>query len=1167
MLIMVSANVFANVTAINIPSQYSNKSESITYSVTYDGAGPVLLNISSQRYPSGLDYNFSGVSGTNGLFITDLSSGADSSVNSETGTPTIAVNPTDVVTISGNGFQDSIIVDSVGPNNSARPTISSFGGQKFGNFYSGAITVNDYAPQLTDAYTFIDKHIVYLITVDSLDYDNTIKTYVDANTVSTKNINPLSEEIDDGNYFVLIDANDIAGNFSDVNYVIDTKQNVYFDNTKPVIGSVNLGTIDDSNRIYIKDVPFDLNIMLSDVSGIKEGSIFNLITPKIPINNIPYNQGFNISSALIADSITGHTIVSGDVFQVSIDANDNVNNNFVYDFNIIVDLNAPTRPTNNTTTIEDVDKNVTISWTNTSTDTGSGLKEYRVYKSTSNFTTITNQTLICTVALGGTYNCKDTSNKSANTTLYYGVVGVDNAGNISDANVQSIKTGPSCDLEINDGNKFTKLPTVNLYLNYSNDVNEMSFSCNGTTFSSYVEVDENATFNITSGNGCTTTNEEKTIYARVKSKDDPTRTTRCSAEIYYDTNAPPIPTNIRATTQPNGSIKVMWNASEDTNTDSDILYKIYYSTQNNVTASSPFFETESTNYIHTLNQDTNVYYKLSATDEAGNESSLSATVIGSARKVGASLTITIMPSNDYNNIIYVGAGNKKIKYTSDESLLGTPQVSIKQGPGSFVSIPTTYNSSTKSGESDYSFTTSGTGTVKIIAVNTRNETSTSEFNFTIDANIPNFDYNFSQNGATYIFTVRDFPPDSYRVQYLLNNTTEICLKHKTDTNFNCIFDSNNTADGNYTLNILLYDFALNFTQKQLSFVIDNIDEDLISATELKSELDINVETIGQNLELFLALGLKDLDTSLNLKFDLAKADKSDGDNLFKEAKYIEANAKYLSAKNLITEINQNMPKIEIINSLETEYVYDENTSIPLNLISDVNITKDTLDLYKTKNISITRNFEVIQINNQKYFSVTLVINNTSSSDKTITVIEDIPKSFANSVELLSFTQIVDILLKDPVISYTATVPKNSTKEITYRLMKPITDVDAVTKVTTLNNTFMQPVVLSGSVSRDKISVKKVIDKNIFIYLISIIFLFILILIIINAITNYKTKQVKVEIKPDAKKEMADYLGTIKKENVENKDLENTVKEVDEKKKSADKFQENYDYILSAIKKR
>lgn len=1164
MLIIISSSVFAEVTAINITGDYVNSSKRIYFTGTSsEESGTAQLTVVSNKNATGIDFNVNIVgSSFSGSFNVDISGTPVSGA-----IPTIDTDTNDMITVKGKlapAVKDTIWVDSIKPVNGAILAIT--GDYNYGNYYSGKINVSYTPGTITDSTSSgVDKHIIYVVPVGSIDsYSSATKKFINNNDVGTKDINSLYSSIADGNYYVVIDANDMASNYSLSTSVLATKKNVYFDNTKPTISTVSVGTI-DSNKVYVGDTTFDLTVLLSDTSGIKTSSILSIILPNLIAGTPSYydeDDGFVIAAEDIGDW------EDKDIFKVSIDANDNVNNRYTYDFNIIVDLNAPTVPVT-TATIEDKDKNVTITWTAV-TDTGSGLKEYKVYRGTSPFTTTLPSTLVCTTTA---LTCvDDDEDKDLDEDYYYGVVAIDNAGNISAANTDSVWTGPDCSIEINDGNDFTNLATVNLDLTYSNDVNEIAFSCNGTSFSSYQGVDDDeeedtTTFNITSGNGCTTTNEEKTIYARVKSKDDPTRTTRCSAEIYYDTLAPPIPTNIRATTQPNGSIKLMWNASEDTNTDSDILYKIYYSTQNNVTASSPFFETESTNYIHTLNQDTNVYYKLSATDEAGNESSLSATVIGSARKVGASLTITITPSNDYNNIIYVGAGNKKIKYTSDESLLGTPQVSIKQGSGSFVSIPTTYNSSTKSGESDYSFTTSGTGTVKIIAVNTRNETSTSEFNFTIDANIPNFDYNFSQNGTTYIFTVRNFPPDSYRVQYLLNNTTEICLKHKTDTNFNCIFDSNNTADGNYTLNILLYDFALNFTQKQLSFVIDNIDEDLISATELKSELDINVETIGQNIELFLALGLKDLDTSLNLKFDLAKADKSDGDNLFKEAKYIEANAKYLSAKNLITEINQNMPKIEIINSLETEYVYDENTSIPLNLISDVNITKDTLDLYKTKNISINRNFEVIQINNQKYFSVTLVINNTSSSDKTITVIEDIPKSFANSVELLSFTQIVDILLKDPVISYTATVPKNSTKEITYRLMKPITDVDAVTKVTTLNNTFMQPVVLSGSVSRDKISVKKVIDKNIFIYLISIIFLFILILIIINAITNYKTKLVKIEVKPDAKKEMADYLGTIKKENVENKELENTVKEVDEKKKSADKFQENYDYILSAIKKR
>jgi hypothetical protein len=70
------------------------------------------------------------------------------------------------------------------------------------------------------------------------------------------------------------------------------------------------------------------------------------------------------------------------------------------------------------------------------------------------------------------------------------VVAIDNAGNISAANTDSVWTGPDCDIEIDDGNDFTRFSTVNIELTYSNDVNEMAFSCNGTSFSTYEEADE-----------------------------------------------------------------------------------------------------------------------------------------------------------------------------------------------------------------------------------------------------------------------------------------------------------------------------------------------------------------------------------------------------------------------------------------------------------------------------------------------------------------------------------------------------------------------------------------------------------------------------------------------------------------------------------------------------
>lgn len=234
---------------------------------------------------------------------------------------------------------------------------------------------------------------------------------------------------------------------------------------------------------------------------------------------------------------------------------------------------------------------------------------------------------------------------------------------------------------------------------------------------------------------------------------------------------------------------------------------------------------------------------------------------------------------------------------------------------------------------------------------------------------------------------------------------------------------------------------------------------------------------------------------------------------------------------------------------------------------DSNAITDTINLYKTKDIKIIRNFDVIKIENHKFFSVTLKITNSGTTSKQITIMEEIPKSFSTSIKNLSFTEQIDILLADPIIKYSVEIPAGQTKEITYRLMTPITDVDSITKYNTINKSFVAPVILSGEIQKEKFNIKKPVNTNLFIYLISIVVLFIIILLILNAITTFKNKQVKIEIKKDSKTEMSDYLGNIKQENVKNEELEETAKIVDEKKQSADKFQENYDYILSAIKKR
>lgn len=1155
-MVLMTSTVFAEVTEITITTgDYINKTQAIQFTVKSDNY-PTLVKIKSNKDATGVDFNvYSNLSHTAIVSLSATQSSLDANI------PTIISNPEDDIVISDISntiISDSIVMDSVQPNNDSTLTITPLGGF-YEPFYSGDINLN--FTLFDDNKTYIDKFIVYLVQVSAVnDYATSFtKKYPDANTISYRVIHTISEGIPDGNYYLLVDANDIAGNYCAPADVLPKKKLIYIDNNAPTLLSVNLGAI-DNNKIYTDKNVFDLNVTLRDASGIKQGSN---MTITLPNGNFNYGtllgSSFFVSMSEMSQRLVGYTVEDGNVFRVAIDANDNVNNNYLYDFNIIYDGTPPTKPNKNNLEIEDRDKNVTISWgAGASTDSGSGLKEYRVYRDTSN--------LIC-VADTTTYECEDNSEKELDETLSYSLVAVDKAGNISDANVQSIWTGPECDITINDGNDFTKTPTVTIDISYSNDVNEVAFSCNGISFSSYEGMDTN-TFNITSGNGCNSYSEEKMVYARVRSKEHTDRTSICSSEIYYDNVAPTVPTNVKATTQSSGAVRISWNESEDENTDSDITYKLYYSLENDVTSSSPFFETDDTSYLHTLNKDCNIYYRVSATDEVGNESALSSVVVASARKIGADLTITITPSNDINDIIYVGAGLKTIKYVSDESLLLAPQVSVKQGADSFVSLGTTYDNSTRTGESDFNFTKSGTGVVRIIAKNNSNETSTSELEFVIDTNLPSFDHEHTVQGAIFEFKITGYPQDIYRVQYLLNNADELCLKSKADTNFNCVYDFSAIPDGNKLITITVYDTALNYVTKEFTIVVDNIDEDMVLATQLKEELDTNLPQIESDFELFLALGLlSTLDTTVQTKLDFAKVSKADGDKLFSDSNYSGAKEEYMLAKELVQEINQKLPPITIETTNKVaETVYDANTVLPTGTVNDANILRDTNTLYATKSISITRNFDITKIGTQKFFSVTLILKNTSSSARTITVIEDIPKSFSTDIEDLSFTGMVSALNKDPVVSFVTTIPANGTKELTYRFIKPVTDVDSVTKYNVIKNNFTPSIVLDGNVSTEKIIVKKTVDKDVFIYLISIIVLFIIVLLIINAIVTHKNKSTKVVVKPDAKADMAKYLGLIRENNGSEKS-EDESEDDTKKQQSPDTFQENYDYILSAIKKR
>lgn len=1169
----------------------TDHSNSIQFDVTSLGT----YNIKSNNLDFNIDFNVTTLNYVT-IIIIDNAYLVAPKINAA-GVPELPCSLNDTVTITGQGDSATVTVDSTRPQNNAILSVASNPsyGDSNGNFYSGGILVTP-TGSIKDENTGdvgISNYIYYVIPISGIDnYSSSSvykKKYAKGTSYTAQDINSLEKSgnisiFPDGNYFVVIDANDLADNYSSSTQVKATKQNFYIDNSPPTLSSVittAVGTI-TTNKLYSKDRSFPLTVVLNDVSGIAGGALTVSVAGYYGYSkqDLTYDSNFSLSQDDIEKIVQGFVAQTGDIYLVNINAGDSVGNVYNYDFNILIDLNKPSMPTT-TVAIEDIDKNVTISSTKNSNDTGgSNIKEYRVYKGSSSFIDSSGKELVCTMTTQT--SCVDSEDKSLDSDIYYGVVAVDNAGNISDANSQKVWTGPkACTISVNGGAEFTNTGDVNVNISYPSsgaDVNEMGFSCTTAVPTFVLYSSGTKSFNVISGTGCNATNGERTVYARVKSEEFPTRFSICSDTIDLDNTAPTTPTNLQSTPQSDGSARLTWTASTETVSPTTVSYRIYYSTSSNVTTANDYKTSTTNSYLFSSNIDQNLYFKISALDLRNNESALSTAVLANVKKIGPRFVITLDPANDINGEVYATSGTKTINFVSDESLTGNPQVSIKTGSSStYTNITSTYDNTTKRGFATQNFSSSGVNTIKITGTNTKGEQAYSELEFTLDGTAP--DFNFTQQISdliTYRIGLYNLPTDVFKVEYSVDDINSVCVKQQV-TDYNCVYDTRITPDGNHTMFIKVYDKALNKKTKSFTYTVNNIDEEKVACVELKEEIASRLNTILENLELYRSVDMYELiDQNINDKITIVNTKRGEGNEKYASEDYVGAKADYLFATNELTLIEDMLPDITIVKSTTTKTGFDANTTLNPETILDANISKKTKELYDQNIISTDRNFEVLKIGNQNFFSVVLTINNTSASAKVITVVETIPKNFANNVSKLTFNKQVEVLVKDPVIKHTLTIPAKSSENITYRSLTPITDLDKETKYNAIK--FNAPLIIDGNISADKLKLPKQINMNILIYFFSIVIILIILIVIITAINNFRNKKME-EIKPETKKVMNDYLATSKEkpdlEKLSTPDLQKSETKTTEEKKpeekkekgASDKFNEDYQYILSSIKKR
>jgi hypothetical protein len=1176
------------ITSIDIEEDYINntgQAYSISGTLESETTDNVTLNIVSQADPDGLDFNVI----KNGTNITaTFYTTTDASHISNTW-PWIQVDSEDQITVSGQEENDKVIYDSIAPHNGSINTILANTGVKYNNFYSKDFNINYTLG--SDDESYIDNYNFYIVDVDDVENyssNSEYSTTTDNNTSTQINIDPLAQNISDGNYYILIEARDIAGNKSNSEDVLSTKKQIYIDNTSPDYVIPDIGYFDE-NIIYVSENTFDLDLEVNDISDINSlNSFLKIFDPDdVQLSNSEYNNGYFSFSPEF-------TYQNNDVFKFYLDAYDNVDNLLEFDFNIFFDLNSPTTPTQADPFLEiDADKNVTITW-QASSDGESGVKCYEVYRSKSSFDNVSNATKIHTTSDSSTLSFIDTDDKDQGERYYYGVLALDYAGNKSDAVIDSIHSGPEVDLEIEDDEEYTNLTSPKMYIEFSSDVNEIRFSCNNSSWSSWIEVDGDhetySNFNITSGNGCNSDNEKKTIYVQARSEDDyPNKTSKSSDDIKYDSHAPEVPSNLQIEEKEDGSIDLTWNECDDNN--SDVEYKVYFSlVEGDVDYDSNFVLVYDEYYNYSPNKDQLVYFKVSAIDEAGNESSLSSEVSGNTQRFGPTFDLSIIPSNKYNGIWYVGYGLKNIKIESDEELTSEPTIKLYID-SSYNNLPVRFDGS-KTTTTDFNFLESGEGEIVVTGTNKELQNARDNFYFIVDSNIPVFDLNYTITDSNYLFYLENYSEDIYKVQYLLDNKDEICLR-QIDQNtevvdFNCLFDTTTVDDGNYTIHIIAYDYALNTKKEIFNILIDNVNEIEVEATNLKENVDTLLEDVINTLNKLDQL-LITVDSNYLQEVNLLKEKKTLAEEKYNSSNYLKAKEIYNEINNSLLDIKSKLPKESIIKNKSSNIVYDVNYSVNLyDLTTDSNAITKTQSLYESSAISIDRNFLVQEINSKKYFSTILNINNNSNEEKTITIVEKIPKSFAENIKDLVFNKEVEVLVEDPIIKYTLTIPANSTETLRYNRLSNITDVDVVTIFNSI--TFSDPIVLSGEVNTSNINYDKPINYKLLIIIVSVMLILIIVMLVVGFVIkkkqaqedqlgDIKTKQVmnqylgknstnKKDIKEHMSLQNKDHKDDEDEDKENNKDKEGKkISKEEQDKKDQDKFKEDYAFIMNAIKKR
>ncbi len=817
--------------------------------------------------------------------------------------------------------------------------------------------------------------------------------------------------------------------------------------------------------------------------------------PTISADVLDYASGVNattialyVNSSLVPDANYSRTAItngyrltytpdsnlSGTTIDVNINALDNVGNDGNFHWQFSIDLNAPTAVSDlNAKPISDTnDINISFSAT---TDIGSGVTAYYLYRSTSTLSnsTATQSKKIATISPSDFMTYTDSPGSSfEGETLYYVVRAIDGAGNISNiSNNASVKVEdvtPPTDINVSLAYYVnSSMPSINIS---GSDIASVRLSCNDVNYSNGFSSFPITSFNLKAAPYCTTSDGNKTLYVWVFDNAD--NNVKVSRSVFVDVVSPSAPTNITTTLNENTKkINIKWNTSTDSGSGVSYYY-LYYEKDASVTNFSPKIKTTDTNYAFSYSKRGKYCFKIRAVDLAGNYSDFSEEKCQASDLSIPILSISLSGGKDVNGLLYFGRDSKLTISVSSSTELKSINGWIQQNDANRVDLNFTGSKSAFTAEYSVINGFDGNAKVHIQAIDTLDLNSEANASFFVDSVKPLIkSLDLNQFKEEMLKITAEFNKDTKKARFYYKNKNKWELLKEfniTPNNLAALYDFNLSTIPDLNIGIMAeaVDLAGNKRQKiQLIKLPRGVLKELTEAAEKKEKIK---SIYNELIEWFLppTNEFSEKYSEALSQYNKAKEEYNKGDfngslekinNLNKAVEWLEEN-KPVIKKEKIQEIDYEKNKLVFGNALK-EYLSGE-------------ALKSSQSLWNK--LSFSRRTELIEMQDQqgKHFQIVsfLTIKNPSNEKlEGIKIVEIIPKSLAQKSSEIKSNTIFKVILEDPAIMFT--VPElnaGESIEFKYAPKKLMDETKARQLYSNLMNEFYLPVPVASIEDAKKI---------------------------------------------------------------------------------------------------